>query len=365
MAKGKETVWEMPPHTRAKHDILKRYLQAWIPILSQVGFPEVLYVDGYAGPGIYKGGEPGSPIIALRAARDQVVQIKAEVSFMFVEKDPQRAQILEQQVAAERPVIPHNFKVKVWNDAFDVAFGQLLASYQSKGQRLPPTFAFVDPFGWDVPFSIIVEMMRYPSCEVLITFMYEEVNRFIGFPDQEKNFDKFFGCRDWREGIELSGPQRRNRFLHDLYLRQLRDAAGVQHVRSFQMRNDKDVTDYYLFYGTNSIRGLQRMKEAMWRVDTSGEFAFSDATNENQIVLFSEPRFEVLRSQIVEHFRGKETTVGEIEHFVVAETAFRETHYKRQVLKPMEQESELEVIDPPQGRGTGTYGNPRLRLRFR
>ena len=365
MAKGKETIWEMPPHTRAKHDILKRYLQAWLPILSLGGFPKVLYVDGYAGPGIYKGDKPGSPIIALHAARDQSVQVEAEVTFLFVEKDQQRATILEQQVAAERPMLPQNFKVEVCNDTFEAVFGQVLASHQSGGKRLPPTFAFIDPFGWDVPFSIIVEMMRHPSCEVLITFMYEEVNRFIGLPDQERNFDRFFGCRDWREGIELSGPQKRNRFLHDLYLRQLREAAGVRHVRSFQMRNDKDVTDYYLFYGTNSIRGLQRMKEAMWRVDTSGEFTFSDATNENQIVLFSEPRFEMLRSQIIEHFRGKETTVGEVERFVVTETAFRETHYKRQVLKPMEQGSELEVINPPQGRRAWTYGNPDLRLRFK
>jgi hypothetical protein len=26
--------WDYPDHTRAKHDILRRYLQAWYPILS-------------------------------------------------------------------------------------------------------------------------------------------------------------------------------------------------------------------------------------------------------------------------------------------------------------------------------------------
>ena len=83
MASTKDTVWELEPHTRAKHEILKRYLQAWVPILSLGRFPKVLYVDGFAGPGIYSGGEPGSPIIALRAARDQRVPITAEISFLF------------------------------------------------------------------------------------------------------------------------------------------------------------------------------------------------------------------------------------------------------------------------------------------
>ena len=39
-----------------------------MPILSRGSFPEILYIDGFAGPGEYEGGEPGSPIIALETA---------------------------------------------------------------------------------------------------------------------------------------------------------------------------------------------------------------------------------------------------------------------------------------------------------
>ena len=37
-------------------------------ILSQGRLPEILYIDGFAGPGEYEGGEAGSPIIALDTA---------------------------------------------------------------------------------------------------------------------------------------------------------------------------------------------------------------------------------------------------------------------------------------------------------
>ena len=30
-----ELVWEISPHTAAKHSILKKYIQAWAPILGQ------------------------------------------------------------------------------------------------------------------------------------------------------------------------------------------------------------------------------------------------------------------------------------------------------------------------------------------
>ena len=65
MAAPRKTVWELEPHTRAKHEILRRYLQAWMVILSQGRFPEILYIDGFAGPGEYAGGETGSPITPL------------------------------------------------------------------------------------------------------------------------------------------------------------------------------------------------------------------------------------------------------------------------------------------------------------
>ncbi len=368
MAAPKTTIWNLEPHTRAKHEILRRYLQAWMPILSHGGFPHVLYVDGFAGPGRYSKGEDGSPVIALRAALDQRTRLSAKLFFLFVEIDKARAEFLQQIVdEIQRPA---NFRVKIAAEqTFESASKELLDSYRSKGKSLPPTFAFIDPFGWvGVPFSAVREILKHQSCEVLVTFMYEEINRFVGHPDQESNFDTFFGTPKWRAGLELVDPRARNRFLHDLYLSQLRSDAKMMHVRSFEMRNERDVTDYFLFYATNNLTGLKRMKEAMWKVDESGEFSFSDATNENQFVLFEkEPRFNVLREQIVNRFKGREATIGEIEAFVVAETAFRETHYKSQVLRPMELASPplVELVRSPKGRRPGTYADPELRLRFK
>ena len=109
------------------------------------------------------------------------------------------------------------------------------------------------------------------------------------------------------------------------------------------------------------------MKKMMWKVDQSGEFTFSDATDPNQVVLFGqEPRYNQLRQQILAEFAGQEVTVREVEEFVLTETAFRETHYKQQVLKPLELGNPpgLQVPNAPLGRRRGTYTPPSLRLRF-
>ena len=99
MAAPRRTRWQLEPHTRAKHEILRRYLQAWMVILSQGRFREILYIDGFAGPGEYIGGEVGSPIIALDTALAYKPPLQANVHFLFVDKEPDRADHLKQQIA--------------------------------------------------------------------------------------------------------------------------------------------------------------------------------------------------------------------------------------------------------------------------
>lgn len=361
----KTTIWELEPHTAAKHEILRRYLQAWAPILSQGKFPHLAFVDGFAGPGRYSKGEDGSPIIALKAVVERPRQIAAKVDFHFIELDKGRSQHLTSEISALH--LPSNVTTRVHSErSFQDAFPQIWESYAPRaGRSRPPTFVFIDPFGFKIPFSYVADILRAPSCEVLITFMFEEINRFLSQDLQPDNFDSLFGCPDWRNGIKIKLPSERVRFLHDLYQRQLMHAAGAKFVRSFAMRNERNTTDYFLFFATNHELGLKKMKEAMWRIDASGTYSFSDATDPNQIVLFSNgPDQQLLTRLILEKFVDVETTRGEIERFVVRSTPFRETHY-RKVLQALEIADVLVPINPAAGRRRGTYADMDMRLRFR
>ncbi|MFZ2030350.1 MAG: three-Cys-motif partner protein TcmP [Vitreimonas sp.] len=362
----KTTVWELEPHTAAKHEILRRYLQAWAPILSQGRFPHIVFLDGFAGPGRYSKGEEGSPIIAIKAVIEQPRAIRAKVDFHFIELDRKRADHLDSEVKVL--TLPTNVTATLHaGRAFQDAFPEVWNAYAPRqGKPRPPTFVFIDPFGFKIPFRYVREVLQAQSCEVLINFMFEEINRFLSQEHQPENFDELFGCPDWREGMKLKLPSDRVKFLHDLYKRQLTEAAGAKFVRSFAMRNKNDSMDYFLFFATNSELGLQKMKEAMWKVDESGTYTFSDATDPTQALLFTkEPDRTLLQKLIVDKFAGCETSVGEVERFVVCDpiSPFRETHYKK-VLQSLEAAGRLTPIDAPAGRRPGTYADPNLRLRF-
>src|SRR6266446_2858127 len=100
------TTWAADPHTLAKHAILRRYLQAWFPILTQQASAlarqfgkapnrEVLFIDGFAGPGEYTNGKEGSPVIALKAALNHAIAFPIPVRMMFIEERPDRFQHLQ------------------------------------------------------------------------------------------------------------------------------------------------------------------------------------------------------------------------------------------------------------------------------
>lgn len=342
-----QTIWHIEPHTQAKHAILERYLKAWLPIMSRWN-GRILYIDGFAGPGKYldKNNRPiidGSPLIAINAALKHKLPLHAEIVFIFIELDPRRCEHLKNLLTQIN--LPNNLKYEVMCEKFDETLSSILNYLDEQNKQLAPTFAFIDPFGYsDTPFSIIKRIMKTKKCEVLITFMYKDINRFLNDPDKALHFDSLFGTDQWRSIAQVNNSRERKRQIHELYHRQLKEEAKVKYVRSFEMINEFNQTIYFLYFGTNSLDGLKQMKAAMWKIDPYGAFRFSDRTDPNQAVLFEpEPNFILLEKTILTQFKGKTVSIEEIERFVLAETAFRETHIRNPILKPTENAGKIGV----------------------
>jgi three-Cys-motif partner protein len=368
-------IWPIEDHTAAKHALLRRYLGGWFPILTRGGFNRrVIYLDGFAGPGIYDQGEPGSPLIAL----DTLVHHAAfqalsstEFLFLFVEERSDRAQLLEDEVqkfwAALPSGQPSNVKVVIYNQSFKDVATDLAYSLREQKKQLAPTFAFVDPFGWSgVPLEVIADLLSFDRCEVLFNFMYDSINRFVADtrPGVARHFADLFGTaeEEHAQAGKLAGEERKE-FLRELYIRQLREVADFDYVRSFELVDgDRGRTAYYLMYGTRHPKGLAVMKEAMWSLDPVAGQRFAGSTGGQSVLFGPEPDFEPLRLAIIEEFAGSDVPVEAIEAFVVAHTDYKASHLRR-VLKPLEKEEELvECLSDRRKRWTYPAGTV---LRFR
>ena len=364
MAKPKDTVWAIEQHTLAKHQILRSYLNAWLPIMSTHN-GRLVYIDGFAGPGIYTGGEPGSPIIALQAYLEHKYRARmpAQLVYAFIEEDGLRWERLKAEVAKLGP-LPGNVTVDIQHGAFEEIFSGTLDHIEEKGTNLAPTFAFIDPFGYaQASMKLSGRFLQFERCEVLIYVPFPFIARFLTRAGQENALTTLFGTDEWKAARDLSG-EARLQLLHDLFQAQLKNECGLKYVRSFEIVTAHPNSGYHLFFGTKHELGLERMKDAMWGIDPEGGQRFADSTSHGQQTLFEpKPDLKPLRKAMIDHFGDETFSIEDAQRFTLIDTPYRPAHVKTLTLKVLEDRGQLQIVRAKDGRRRGTYP-PGTRMRF-
>ena len=357
------TTWPLENHTLGKHRVLKNYMDAWLPIMTRYN-GRVLFIDAFAGPGEFTGGEPGSPIIALRAlmghnARDQM---RSDINYIFIEENVGRCNHLKNVLADLEHELPINCNYKVINSTFDETLTQVLNDIDEQNARLAPSFVMIDPFGVSgTPMETIERILNNPKSEVYISFMARDINRFRGHTNFEHHLDALFGCSEWRQSIDMPDGEDRISFLYNLYKSQLK-VAGANQVLHFELYEGNRLV-YAIFFGTGNLEGCNKMKQSIWKVDPFGDFRFH-SDEAHQTPLFNVVPDMPLRNDLLREFgNGEWIEIQDIISFAKSDrTRFHDGHLKTRTLKPMEDAGEIEV-KPGTRRRRGTYPNATI-LRF-
>ena len=359
------TTWSLEPHTKGKHMVLQHYMGAWLPIMTKWN-GRVLFIDAFAGPGEYSGGEPGSPVIALRALIDHPArnQMQNEINYLFIEKDPERKEHLDGVLSRLKGELPSNCNYNVFKSTFDETLKSVLDTIDQQNARLAPAFVMIDPFGVSgTPMSTIGRILTNPRSEVYISLMYREMNRFLEHPSFAPHLDDLFGCSDWREAINVVDSESRKKLLFDLYKNQLKE-CGAKYVVHIELYEGQQLV-YAIFFGTQHLEGCDKMKQAIWKVDPFGNFKFRGGQL-GQLTLGESVTvdFGLLEEAIQERFRGKEwQKIENVEDFVKSDaTDFHSSHLRRKTLAPMEKSGKIEV-ERPTGKRHGFV--PGTRILFR
>lgn len=362
------TVWKIEPHTTVKHAILRRYFQAWLPILTQQGdklqrkagiqksSAEVLYIDGFAGPGEYAGKEPGSPIVAMREVIDRKSPLPLPIRMLFVEHRLDRFEHLSKVVAVEeeRAMASNSrLEVNLKQGDCDSVLNSILDESEKRSIKFGPALAFLDQFGYGaVSMNLIKRILSFGQCEVFTYLSYKEMNRWIIDDSKTEPFNRAFGGEEWRACVPLAEKERRNELLR-LYKAALKEKAGAKYVVSFLMYDKDNRPLYWLLFCTNNIRGLEEMKKAMWYVDKNGDFRFSDKDQEGQLALLDRAFDQAwLADELKSRLGGKRLSAKELKEFVLTDTP---CYLFRDALRSLETANSVKIVGAPQNRKPGTF----------
>jgi three-Cys-motif partner protein len=329
--------WECAPHTKAKHDIYRRYLERWYPILMNgpKAYASVTYAEGFAGPGIYSGGEPGSPVIAMKALVDKVPPDRGVARFLFIDDDQRCVDMLGEQLRAafpQRPRPNHTMPaVRITKGTCVERLEAELTDMQAWGQ---PIFANLDSWGnAPVPYRLLKRLASNVSSEVIVTLLPQHFVRFVSKMG-EAGDEVFGGDPTWRDVAGMA-PQAKSRHILTSY-RQALKAAGFRYLLDFELIPPNG-QPLYLVFGTSHPRGLGKMKDSLWEVDRTEGVGFRDPRDEQAETLFDldEPLLGPLTRALEHKLRQSgPTRVEDLRDFALYETVYRPEHVIRS-LKPL------------------------------
>ena len=196
--------------TKAKHFILKRYLQALA--FKVLTISDITYIDGFSGP--WKSNtedfSDSSFMIALQVLQDaqrkifEQKGIRRRIRCFLSEIDPEAFRQLQTAVASfNRP--RDGFEIETYCGKFEDAVPLIKESIGNSFALI-----FIDPTGWTgFAFERIKDIFSSRMCEVLINFMYDHVNRFVASQDAATitSLDAILGGPGWRERLDTNLPR--------------------------------------------------------------------------------------------------------------------------------------------------------------
>jgi three-Cys-motif partner protein len=365
--------WKREDHTKAKHDLLRAFFVKWVSVHSEYFAKTrgglVRVHDGFAGPGIYQGGEPGSPRILLEALldnpnlRSRWSEVRYE--FSFVEQDTRRSDMLE---GILRDVERDRRAAGTWVDriAWSVTCGHYEEHVpQPVAERNSALFLFLDPFGYsNAPMTLTTQLVQQPKSDTLIFLPLSFVHRFAGREGQDDALDRFFGTSDWRD--VPNGPERPQALL-ELFRRQLRE-AGLTYTLPFRLKPPDGRNEYWIVGASSHPRGFASIKAGYWAVDpVNGQgFAAPKAVGAGQETLFADlppaaANTEPLLAELRARFGTRWFTVEEAIE-LTERSRFLDSHLKERTLAPAERGGLLEA--DRSGGGRRFKEGRGIRMRF-
>lgn len=256
MAVPTGVLWDRDPHTAAKHDMLREYLSAWFPIIAST-HPSggLAYVDAFAGPGEYKDGSLGSPLLALaQASRGDVLSHGTVEKVILIEAQRNRLDHLEELIEDRYPQSRRSPLLQVHAEHGDCR-QVLIPALAQRGVTRGPIFANLDGWGVDTPMGLVRHIGRMNTAEVLITFKPDWFWRFVNAPESAAG-DRVFGDGQWRTVASSGAGEERKANLVTHYRDQLRE-AGFPFQLSFELI-DEGGHGLFLVFGTGHELGVVR-----------------------------------------------------------------------------------------------------------
>ena len=330
------------PQTTYKIKYVSQYIQNWLHVVTNI--PEVQninFVDCMCNAGIYRDGEVGTSIKVLQCF-NEIAKEHPDKSFNLVLNDinSKRLEIIQQLIDAYIGIASSNIHIIVSQEDVnqlllnDLFFNQLFNCYPRRSANV----VFVDPYNFcTVRISSLRYFLSKYYCELIFNVF---TNDFVRNQDKQK-MQRF--CQS--ENIKLGTKDEMIAFITS----QLK-VGHIKYSFSYEFKIIKNVELYQIMFFTPSLRGLEKLKDALWGTFNGKDFYKTENSTCDQLSLFSEEDEKAAmlsyhsskaKDLLLENLSGEILDYSAIEEFIIENTILSGTQVIKNVLKPLIQNGSI------------------------
>jgi three-Cys-motif partner protein len=289
MAPPADMLWNSEPRTLLKHQVYRQYLRCWMGKICQ-RFPTSAIVDAFAGPGGYRDGPDGSPVVIAKTFLEHSgLQRFNQLRLICQEKRPDRRDELASRLGGLPKAHKLDVQVPPAGELRD-RFIALRSAAHGSDQKTPVLW-ILDPFDYSsAPFGLVRACLAGPWDEVLITWFADEIYRFSGDSSKEQAIDRHFGTQAWRQSRQVFREGHRKEALLEIYQESLQSLPQV-HTGAFSIAGKNETARYALVFATHSDAGMECFNGTKWRMDPSHGHHVSEKRSLDQVDLFGDTPF--------------------------------------------------------------------------
>lgn len=321
------------PHTKYKIQYVSEYAKTWAYIASEFTSDNINFIDCMCNAGIYRDGDFCSAIEVLKSFRDCAYRYPHKKYNLFLnDYDVDKVRIIKEVCNTIYSSYPSNLHIIFDNEDVNTYLYNIKKIHGAVFTFPSMTILYVDPYSFHtVKIRAIEDFVKTTYCELLFNLFTSDFNR--------NKID--LGIREVLGGdYQISNVDE----LVEHVVNRLK-VGKMKHFLSYPFRQQKNVELYQILFATPNDKGLDKLKDALWKVFDGCEYYRTDLAKEHgQLSLFSETENQEISAKkyanecilsFVEAFNGKEIAYSTIERYVLERSLLKSSHIIKYIIKPM------------------------------
>lgn len=295
------------PHSKAKIDFFKSYLEKYLSILVNSKYVnEINIVDAFCGKGEYSDGGIGSPIESYFAIEkvvksDLYLKNPTRINHIINDIKPHSTNTVIEYINKNGGV--NGWKFDAYNHDFE-KFKTFLFDLVDNQSQTTRTLIFLDPYGYkNIDKDTIIDLTKNKKTEIVLWLPIANMKRFI---DKSKDTDQnaYLPLKNF---LNTFFPENQDEIFSTMgvfeFINKISISLRVNNLYTTSYYIERDQTNYYsLFFISPNNLGFEKILEVKWQLDEINGRGFSQ---KRQATLFDEEFKLEDKTKQLDHLKAK------------------------------------------------------------